>query len=234
MNSLLEATDFLDELEREIALHPAVRHPFLQRFSRERLTLPQIQTYGLQHYQLVRVFLTYMTNLVARMPGSWAGTVLRSVFEDEFGQYTLFRSHVHLYQNFLRALGLHDEEWGRVEWLEETRNFIDGHLKLTQDGDVLMALGAIGPGHEYSIPLMFDSLLKGLRHSTALTERDLEYFVMHIEEDRDHAVAFRRLIAPAAGTQTEKDRVRRGALFSLELRRHFWSGCHAAVFGGTP
>ncbi|MBI4206480.1 MAG: iron-containing redox enzyme family protein [Betaproteobacteria bacterium] len=221
----------MDELERHIAQHPAVRHPFLQRFSRERLALHRIQSYGLQHYQLVKVFLTYMTNLVARIPDSSAATILRGVFEDEFGQYTVFRSHVHLYQNFLRALGLQDEDWGRIQWREETRNFVSGHLKLTQDGDVLMALGAIGPGHEYSIPLMFDYLLKGLRHNTALSDRELEYFAMHIEEDKDHAVAFRRLIAEVAQTAMARDRVRQGALFSLELRRRFWDGCHAAVFG---
>lgn len=234
MKSLLARTVFLDELEREIAQHAAVRHSFLQRFSQEHLTVQQIQTFGLQHYQLVKVFLTHMTNLVARMPESSAVTTLRGVFADEFGQYTLFRSHVHLYRQFLRALGLQDEDWGRVEWLEETRNFVSGHLRLTQEGDVVMALGAIGPGHEYSIPLMFDYLVNGLRRSTTLTERDLEYFTMHIEEDKDHAAAFRRLIAEVAQTETERDRVRQGALFSLELRRRFWDGCHAAVFGGTP
>lgn len=234
MSAVRTQPDFLDELEHEIARHPAVRHPFLERFSRERLTLQQVQAFGLQHYQLVKVFLTYMTNLVARLPESSAATTLRGVFEDEFGQYTLFRSHVHLYRDFLRALGLRDEDWGRIAWRVETRDYIRGHLTLTQEGDVLMALGAIGPGHEYSIPLMFDYLLTGLRHNTTLTERELEYFAMHIEEDKDHAVAFRQLIAEVAQTEAERDRVRRGALFSLELRRRFWDGCHAAVFGRTP
>lgn len=233
MNVLLKTTHFLDALESEIAQHAAVRHPFLVRFSQARVALQQIQAYGLQHYQLVRVFLTYMTNLVARMPGSSAGTTLRGIFEDEFGQYTLFRSHVHLYRNFLRGVGLQDEDWGRVAWLAQTRDFIGGHLRLTQEGDLLMALGAIGPGHEYAIPLMFAYLLEGLRRHASLTEPDLEYFAMHIEEDRDHAVAFRQLIAEVAKTGSQRQRIRRGALFSLELRRRFWDGCHTAVFGET-
>lgn len=227
-----EPLAFLRSLEGEVAAHPAIHHPFLHRFSAERLTLEQIRAFGLQHYQLVRVFTTYMTQFVARLPKG--GAPLRGVFEDEFGQYTLFRSHVHLYRNFLKALGLQDEEWGGVALRSETRAFIQGHLSLTQEGDVCMALGAIGPGHEFAIPLMFEQLLAGLRRSTTLRESDLEYFSMHIEEDVDHAVAFNELISQVALGDRERALVRQGARASLGLRSLFWDGCSRAVFGGTP
>jgi pyrroloquinoline quinone (PQQ) biosynthesis protein C len=221
----------LAALEREIAAHPAVRHPFLGRFGSEKLTLEQIRAFGLQHYQLVKIFTTYMTHLFARLPESSAA--LRAVFDDELGQHTVFRSHVHLYRNFLKAAGCSDEDWGRAAWLEETRAFIENHLCLTRDGDILLALGAIGPGHEFSIPLMFESLLKGLRRDTGLTANDLEYFSMHIVEDPGHAQSFNRLIASVARTAPEWARIREGALWSLELRAKFWEGCSRIVFGAS-
>lgn len=217
------------ELEQEILRHPALSHPFLLGFSQAKPSRPQLQAFGLQHYQLVRVFTTYMTNIIARRPEWLSG--LRAILDDEFGQYTIFRSHVHLYRNFLKALGLRDEDWGKVAWAPETKAFIDGHLELTRSGDVMTALGAIGPGHEFSIPTMFSFLLEGLRRDGALSEDDLEYFVLHIEEDKDHAAAFNALIERWAGGPDDLERVRRGALYSLELRRGFWDGCGRLAFG---
>lgn len=223
----------LPGLEAEIASHPALHHPFLQRFATEPLSIGQLRAFGLQHYQLVRVFTTYMTNLIARRP-DW-GSSLRCVLDDELGGHTVFRSHVHLYRDFLKGLGLRDEDWGRAELEPETKSFIDSHLALTREGDILAALGAIGPGHELSIPVMFGFLLEGLRRSTALT-RELEYFSLHISQDKNHALAFDELIesnAPDAGSLA---RVRQGALFSLFLRSRFWSGCERVVFdaGAKP
>lgn len=215
-------------LDLEIASHPALNHAFLERFSQEPLTLGQLRAFGLQHYQLVRVFTSYMTNLIARRP-DWAGS-LRGVLADEFGAHSIFRSHVHLYRNFLKGLGLRDEDWGRVKLEPETKSFIEAHLTLSREGDAIEALGAIGPGHELSIPVMFSFLLEGLRRNTTMTV-ELEYFPLHIAQDKEHAVAFQDLIdrfAPDAGSAA---RARRGALFSLDLRAHFWSGCERVVFG---
>src|SRR3972149_3092848 len=118
-----QALVFIRELEREIMASEAVRHPFLARFASEPLTIEQIRAFGLQHYQLVRVFTTYMTNLLPKIPDRDAATLFRHVFDDEFGavsgrdasvgQATIFRSHVHLYRDFLSALGVREEEWGR-------------------------------------------------------------------------------------------------------------------------
>jgi diaminobutyrate-2-oxoglutarate transaminase/pyrroloquinoline-quinone synthase len=204
-------------------------HPFLRRFSREALRPAQLQAFGLQHYQLVRVFTTYMTHLIARMP-DWTAA-LRPVLDDEFGQYTIFRSHVHLYRTFLKALGLKDEDWGRADLAPQTKAFIDAHLQLTREGDILMALGAIGPGHESSIPVMFPFLLEGLRRNSCLSERELEYFTMHIKEDKEHAVAFNTLIQREARGPQALERVAAGAAYSLDLRHKFWDGLEHVVFG---
>ncbi|MBI3597838.1 MAG: iron-containing redox enzyme family protein, partial [Nitrospirae bacterium] len=109
--------EFILSLEQETLRHKAVRHPFLLRFAEDSLTPIQIQTFGLQHYQLVKVFLNYMTNVLPKIPDKDAADLFRKVFDDEFGQYTIFRSHPALYRNFLKAMGLKDEDWGRVPLL---------------------------------------------------------------------------------------------------------------------
>lgn len=227
----VEAETFVTTLEAEIRQHEAVRHPFLARFATEPLTLKQIQTFGLQHYQLVKVFVNYMTNLLPKIPDPDAAELFRHVFDDEFGQHTIFRSHPALYRNFLRALGLKDEDWGRVALLPETSAYIAFHLTLTREGDFLTGLGAIGPGHEFSIPLMFEDLLTGFRRNTSVTEDDLEYFTMHIIEDKDHAEIFNTLILRHAQTEDGRRKIRGGVMQCLEARRRFWAGCQRVVFG---
>ncbi len=223
---------FVHELEQEILKHPAVHHPFLKRFASEPLSLDQIRTFGLQHYQLVKVFVNYMTNLLPKIPDKDAARLFRVVFNDEYGQWTIFRSHPALYRNFLRALGLPDEAWGRVPLLPETSGYIEGHMRLTREGDFLVGLGAIGPGHEFSIPTMFAYLVKGFKKNSGLSPSEIEYFTMHIEEDVEHAKVFNELIVRHAAPEENQKRIRDGVMTSLRWRTHFWDGCSRAVFGG--
>lgn len=239
-----QALTFIRELEREIMAHEAVRHPFLARFASEALSLDQLRAFGLQHYQLVKVFTTYMTNLLPKIPDRDAATLFRHVFDDEFGavsgrdasvgQATIFRSHVHLYRDFLSALGVREEEWGRVRLLPETEAYTRAHLALTRDSDFRVGLGAVGPGHEFSIPTMFQSLIAGIRRNTTLTGEQFCYFTLHIEEDVEHANVFNALIARHAETDGGRDLIREGAMRSLKWRTLFWDGLTRAVFGGRP
>ena len=226
-----QARAFIHSVEEEILQHEAVHHPFLKRFASEKLTLDQIRTFGLQHYQLVKVFLNYMTNLLPKIPDKDAADLFRTVFDDEFGQHTIFRSHPALYRNFLKALGLQDEAWGRVNLLPEVSGFIEGHMELTRGKDFLFGLGAVGPGHEFSIPTMFAYLVKGLKNNTSLTDEDIEYFTLHIIEDKEHAVVFNELISRHVESEEGQKRLRDGAMRSLALRKTFWDGLQRAVFG---
>ncbi len=226
----MDAEAYIRSLEEEVIRHEAVQHPFLIRFSSEKLTPTQIQIFGLQHYQLVKIFLNYMTNLLPRIPDKDAANLFRTVFDDEFGQHTIFRSHPALYRNFLKAVGLKDEDWGRVPLLSETATYIEGHLDLTRTAHFLVGLGVVGPGHEFSIPTMFGYIVKGLRNNTVLSDAQIEYFTCHIEQDVAHAKVFNQLIARHVETEEGQTRLREGAMHSLSLRKRFWDGLNRAVF----
>jgi pyrroloquinoline quinone (PQQ) biosynthesis protein C len=227
----LDAQTFIHALEEEILHHEAVHHPFLKRFASEKLSVEQIQTFGLQHYQLVKVFVNYMTNILPKIPDKDAAALFRTVFDDEFGQHTIFRSHPALYRNFLKALGLSDEAWGRVKLLSEVSSFIEGHMQLTRGQDFLIGLGAVGPGHEFSIPTMFSYIIEGLKKNTGLSDEQFEYFSLHVEEDKEHAVVFNKLISRHVETEEGQKRLRDGAMRSLAYRKTFWDGIQRAVFG---
>jgi pyrroloquinoline-quinone synthase len=229
----MPAATYLAALEEEIAAHPAVHHPFLTQFASEPLTIHQLRSFGLQHYQLVKIFVTYMTNLVPRIPDQDAASLFRSVFDDEFGQHTIFNSHPAMYRSFLRSLGLDDADGGRVALLPETSEFIELHLELTRSAHFLCGLGAIGPGHEFSIPTMFDYLVTGLRRSGAVSEDAMAYFTLHIVEDKDHAKVFNNLLNRYTASDESRRFIRDGAMRSLTARHHFWDGLNRTVFGAA-
>ncbi len=222
---------FIKELQDEIEHHEAVHHSFLLKFSTSNLSIEQIQTFGLQHYQLVKIFVNYMTNLQPRIPDTSASALFRKVYEDEFGQHTIFRSHPALYRNFLKKSGLEDNDWGRVKHLPEVTSFVETHMEMTRAEDFRIGLGAIGPGHEFSIPLMFSYLVKGIQNNMGLEAEDYEYFTIHIEEDKHHAEIFNELISHY-DTAEDRRLIRAGAMRSLESRKMFWEGLEKLLF--TP
>jgi len=230
---VVAAQHFIASLEQEILRHEAVHHPFLKRFASESLSLEQLQTFGLQHYQLVKIFLNYMTNLLPKIPDKDAEALFRVVFDDEFGQHSIFRSHPALYRNCLRGLGLPDEAWGRVKLLPEVSQYLEAHLKMTRDEDFLVGLGAVGPAHEFAIPTMFEYIIRGLSNNSTLAENEIEYFTFHIVQDKEHALVFNQLIARHVEELSGQNRLREGAMRSLAYRKRFWDGLYRAVFGGN-
>lgn len=174
-----------------------------------------------------------MTNLLPKIPDKDAADLFRTVFDDEFGQHTIFRSHPALYRNCLKSLGLPDGAWGHVKPLSEVRQYIEAHLRLTRDADFLIGLGAVGPAHEFAIPTMFDYIIPGLQNNSALTDEDVEYFSMHIIEDKEHAVVFNKLIVRHVETAEGQSLLRDGAMQSLAYRKKFWDGLELAVFGNN-
>ncbi len=229
----MDAQTFLRSLEEEILQHDAVQHPFLKRFASDTLSLKQIQIFGLQHYQLVKIFVNYMTNLLPRIPDEDAAELFREVFDDEFGQHTIFRSHPSLYRNFLKGLGLPEESWGRVKFLPETTQYLEAHLELTREADFIYGLGIVGPAHEFAIPTMFNDLITGFKNNLAVDDEDIEYFTCHVVQDEEHALVFNKLITRHVETEANQKLLRDGAMTCLAYRKTFWDGLQRAVFEET-
>ena len=101
--------------------------------------------------------------------------------------------------------------------LPATRAFVQIHLDMTLKS-WLEALGAVGPGHEWAIPLMFPHLLHGIERSLPLAPVVLEYFKLHINLDVEHGKVLQESLDRWATTEESQDNIRRGARRSLEAR----------------
>jgi len=226
----MTAADFVRELREEVAIHPAVTHPFLGRFAAGGLTRWQIWGYASQHYHLVCFFTAYLEAIAGRTPDDAVRRLLRDILEEEYMRPESFeRSHPALYRRLLRAVGFAERDWDQVPLLPATRAFVQLHLDMTLRS-WLEALGAVGPGHEWAIPLMFPPLVQGLERSLQLDPAGLEYFHLHIGLDVEHGRVLEESLLRWATTAANQDEIRRGARRSLEARTAFWGALGEQLF----
>jgi pyrroloquinoline-quinone synthase len=221
---------FVSSLRARVETHPAVHHPFLTRFGQGGLARWQIWGYASQHYHLVRAFPAYLEAIAHRTPDPEVRRLLREVLEDEYVRPQHWkRGHDALYRRFMRAVGFADDEWETVPLLPATRDFVRTHLDLTLRS-WLQGLGAVGPGHEWAIPIMFPHLVRGIERSVAIDPEALEYFHVHIDKDVEHGRLLEACLRRWSTAEDDREQIRRGAEESLAARAAFWSALLEELF----
>lgn len=224
----MNARDFLRALRAEIESHPAVNHLFLNRLATGMFSRQDYRVFAENHYPLVCVFCSYLERLLVRAPDSEAKLWLAKVLVDEYGEGSEGHDHATLYGKFLDASGGEVESRHTLRVPGPAAAFIAEHRRVTASEPFLVGLGAVGPGHEWAIPKMFDAVIPGLRRA-GYDEEEIHYFTLHIDQDEDHGTWLEEALARYGATDEAQEQIRRGALLSLEARRRFWDGVQRAV-----
>jgi pyrroloquinoline-quinone synthase len=219
----VSARAFLEGLRLEVETHAGVNHPVLSRLSQVPFTREDYLVLGLQHYPLVGTFTKYLEHLLLRAPDSDAKQWIAKVLVDEYGEGSDGKDHAELYREFLSACGARPGQEGETPLHPAVPEFVREHLRIVQEEPFLVGLGAVGPGHEWSIPKMFKSILRGLRRA-GFPESEILYFALHVEQDVNHGAWLEEALERFSVQEAEQALIRRGALLSLEARARFWSG----------
>jgi pyrroloquinoline-quinone synthase len=224
----VKARDFLADLRREVERHPAVNHLFLSRIATAPFSREDYRVFSENHYPLVCVFTTYLEALLGRAPASDSKLWLAKVLVDEYGEGSEGKDHAALYRNFLEACGSPMAESSGERVPEPAFRFIEEHRRLCRKEPFLVGLGAVGPGHEWAIPKMFESILLGLRRA-GFRDDEIDYFTLHTAQDVDHGRWLGEALERLGGSARAQAEIRRGTLESLAARGRFWSGVQSAV-----
>jgi pyrroloquinoline-quinone synthase len=224
----MSAARFLAELRREIEAHPAVNHLFLARCATSPFARGDYRIFGENHYPLVCVFTSYLERLLVRAEASDAKLWLAKVLVDEYGEGSEGHDHATLYARFLTATGSDVPERPTLRVPAPAFAFVTEHRRLVRDEPFLVGLGAVGPGHEWAIPKMFEAVIPGLRRA-GFSEDEIGYFTLHVGQDVDHGAWLEEALHRFCRTDEARMLVRRGAMKSLEARGRFWSGVQRAV-----
>jgi pyrroloquinoline quinone (PQQ) biosynthesis protein C len=215
--------EFLARLRAEVLAHPAVNHPLLGRVAHVPFVRADYRIFGLQHYALVGCFTTYLELLLLTAPDSDAKQWIAKVLVDEYGEGSDGKDHAELYREFLRATGVTEHEELTVPLHSAVTGFITEHLRICREEPFLVGLGALGPGHEWSIPKMFDRIIRGLRRAN-FAEHEIQYFTLHVEQDVDHGSWLEEALVLYARSEAAQAQIHHGAMLSLAARVRFWSG----------
>ena len=223
--------EFLQRLKRDVIGHPALVHPFLERFGEGDADESGVRTFAIQYYRHVRVSRLYLAALISSCrEDERLQLALAEILFDEYGHLNPEETHPALYRRFLRALGVTEEEWEEPRTLPEIQLYIERHYALSRHPDVRLGLGALGPASEWPVPPIYVKLTEGLKRSAGLPEEALEIFTSHVTMDVTHARIMMEAIAPYAGDEEGQVRVREGALASLDARSVMLDGLYRAVY----
>ena len=194
--------EFLQRLKREVIGHPALTHPFLERFGEGDADAEGIRTFAIQYYRHVRVSRLYLAALISRCrDDEKLQLALAEVLFDEYGHLDPEETHPALYRRFLVALGIGEEEWEEPPTLPEIELYITTHYALSGHPDFRLGLGALGPASEWPVPPIYARLSDGLRKAAGLPDEALEIFTSHVTMDVTHARIMMDAIAPYAGDE---------------------------------
>ena len=228
----MDSSGFLARLKRDVIDHPALTHPFLERFGDGDVGGEGVRTFAIQYYRHVRVSRLYLAALISNCGHDEAlQLALAEVLFDEYGHLNPEETHPALYRRFLGALGISEEEWEEPATLPEISLYISAHRELAGHPDFRLGLGALGPASEWPVPPIYVRLAEGLKKATGLPEAALEIFTSHVTMDVTHARIMMDAIAPYAGDDEGRRRVREGAMRSLDARSVMLNGLYRAVYG---
>jgi pyrroloquinoline-quinone synthase len=218
-------------LKREVIGHPALTHPFLERFGDGGADAGGIWTFAIQYYRHVRVSRLYLAALISRCrDDEGLQLALAEVLFDEYGHLDPEETHPALYRRFLKALGIGEREWEEPRTLPEIEMYIATHYALSDHPDFRIGLGALGPASEWPVPPIYARLSDGLRRAAGLPDEALEIFTSHVTMDVTHARIMMDAIAPYTEDEEGQRKVREGAMRSLDARSVMLDGLYRAVY----
>ena len=224
--------EFLERLKREVIGHPALVHPFLERFGEGDVSAEGVRTFAIQYYRHVRVSRLYLAALISNCGhDEKLQLALAEILFDEYGHLNPGETHPALYRRFLKALGITEEEWEAPTTLPEIQLYISAHRELTGDPDVRLGLGTLGPASEWPVPPIYVRLVEGLKKATDLPDETLEIFTSHVTMDVTHARIMMEAVVPYAEDEEGQKKVREGAMRSLDARSVMFDGLYKAVYG---
>src|SRR5690606_23176964 len=218
-----EARQFLSDMRKEIKNHAGVGHSILGRMKTDPRTRFDFMVLAGQHFPLVGNFTRYMELLLLNAPDSEAKCWLAKVLVDEYGERSEGEDHAEHYKKFMHAAGHKPGEEDIIPLHPEVVHFIREHYRIATEEPFLVGLGALGPGHEWSIPAMFELAVAGLRKA-GFAEKEIEYWTMHLEQDQDHGAWLEEALVKYCIIERNRELIRRGALLSLDARERFWWG----------
>ncbi|HJQ68573.1 MAG TPA: iron-containing redox enzyme family protein [Blastocatellia bacterium] len=228
MTKQVETTEhaFARELLAVISEKP-YRDPLLDAIRSGRMSRAGMKLWVAQAMMVVREFTRFISAMHANCPHADAQLLLAENLWEEHGKGVAGRDHYSLIRRLARSLGATDEELDRTRPLAETADYIAYCFKATRESSFIEGMAAIGIGIEYFSPRFFAALAKALTASYGISSQDVEYLLVHVGEDEDHARRSLEAITTYADTDEKRERAKQALRDMLEVKGRFADAVYA-------
>jgi len=182
----------LESIDQQIAEKHLLKHPFYLAWTRGELSKDALADYARQYYHHVAAFPTYLSAVHAHCDDqATRKELLSNLVDEEAGS----PNHPELWLNFVEGLGVSNVDVRNTEKQPETQNVIDTLRSVCRGGSTAEGLAALY-AYESQIPAICESKIDGLKKHYGFTDPEhYEYFSVHIEADRAHSAAERKMLA---------------------------------------
>jgi pyrroloquinoline-quinone synthase len=181
----------LDKIDNDIAEKHLLKHPFYLAWTRGELSNEALTDYARQYYHHVAAFPTYLSAVHAKCDDqAIRKQILANLIDEEAGS----PNHSELWKKFTEGLGIQDVDLAKTARQPETSNLIDTFRTVCGERSTAEGLAALY-AYESQIPAICESKIDGLKKHYGFTDpQHYEYFSVHIEADREHSAAERKML----------------------------------------
>ena len=189
---------YLDSIDSDIAGKHLLKHPFYLAWTRGELSKEALADYARQYYHHVAAFPTYLSAVHAKCDDqATRRQLLGNLIDEEAGA----PNHPDLWLKFAEGLGVEGGDVRGSEKWPETANLIGTFRSVCGHGSTVEGLAALY-AYESQIPAICESKIDGLKKHYSFTNPEhYRYFSVHIEADREHSAAERKML----GSHLDKD-----------------------------
>ena len=200
MPTLMSHVDFRAALETAIQGRSANKSPFSIAWASGRLTRAHFARWAENHYHYVGPFAGYLGYIYARLPDRYTDArdfMLSNMYEEEIGG----DRHTDLLIRFAEACGT---TRARVEdpanMLAATRGLQSWCYAVAMREDPIVAIAGLVVSLESQVPAIYRRQAPVLRDKYGFSDRELEFFDLHIVSDEIHGERGYQIVLEHADT----------------------------------
>jgi pyrroloquinoline-quinone synthase len=184
----MTTSNIRQELDRRVAKHDLLCHPFYQAWTKGQLTHDDLRVYAMQYFHQVAAFPAYLKALEDRLPAGsrLAKAVAHNRAEEEGQGSPDGRSHADLWLDFAQGMGADRTEAATCQPLLEMQELTGIFEHIAREGSAAEALAAFY-AYESQVPRIAGAKARGLREEYGADEKTCAYFTVHETADVHHA-----------------------------------------------
>jgi pyrroloquinoline-quinone synthase len=212
-------------IDRVIAKHAMLSHPFYQLWNEGKLELETLREYAKQYYAHVKAFPTYVSAVHSRCDDlKVRQMLLENLIEEERGEH----NHPELWLRFAESLGVSRDEVRDAELLPSTIESVNQLKALTQSEDYRMGVAALY-AYESQIPEVARTKRRGLAEFYGIEDsRAVSFFTVHEAADEWHRETELKVLGAACDSEAEQEGVAAAAGEGAKALWSFLTGVQAA------